>query len=341
MISYVWNINFPLRPGVGGTENFTLGQVRELLRRGISTEIITPWQPASETQPFFPDIPIRQLSPLALAKLDNTVVFASIPAPFHTKHRSFVNLPYPAHTAATKKRRILKGLDGKILLAPSHAAAEAWAKVLECPRAEIQIVHPFAMPDFAAAVSQAAKPNSPQKILYASRLIADKGIFTLLHAWHLLQRMTTAELSFTVTNAGNSTPEGTMLERLIAAHGAFQIANARKTAQSMAQLMADHDVLVVPSSSQWQEPFGMVSVEAQHAGCRVVASDIAGLPETDCGGLILSRPDDPQSLASSILKAVQLGRLSPIKRARASKKFTVKQSVDSLLGAMRHAGTTW
>ena len=59
----------------------------------------------------------------------------------------------------------------------------------------------------------------------------------------------------------------------------------------MASLMASHDIVVMPSNSQyWHETFGIVSIEAQHSGCRVIASDDGGLPETDCGGVVLVKP---------------------------------------------------
>ncbi len=53
----------------------------------------------------------------------------------------------------------------------------------------------------------------------------------------------------------------------------------------MAALIASYDIVVLPSNSQyWHETFGIISIEAQlSSGCRVVASDDGGLPETDCG----------------------------------------------------------
>ncbi len=60
--------------------------------------------------------------------------------------------------------------------------------------------------------------------------------------------------------------------------------------------MARHDIVVMPSNSQyWHETFGIVSIEAQHSGCRVVASDDGGLPETDCGGVVLVTPGQRRS----------------------------------------------
>ena len=75
----------------------------------------------------------------------------------------------------------------------------------------------------------------------------------------------------------------------------------------------------------------MISVEAQHAGCRVVASNDGGLPETNCGGLILVEPDNPLALAEGIAKAIDLGPLTPNERQEATKRFTAEQSVDALL----------
>jgi glycosyltransferase involved in cell wall biosynthesis len=100
----------------------------------------------------------------------------------------------------------------------------------------------------------------------------------------------------------------------------------------MAALMADHDIVVMPSNSQyWHETFGIVSIEAQHSGCRVIASDDGGLPETDCGGVTLITPDNAEALAWGIRKAVDSGPLSSAARQDAGARFTVEQSVDTLL----------
>ena len=105
-----------------------------------------------------------------------------------------------------------------------------------------------------------------------------------------------------------------------------------KTPARMAALMAGHDIVVMPSNSQyWHETFGIVSIEAQHAGCRVIASDDGGLPETDCGGVVLVRPDNAEALAWGIREAVDNGPLSTATRQGAGMRFTVGQSVDTLL----------
>jgi D-inositol-3-phosphate glycosyltransferase len=76
-----------------------------------------------------------------------------------------------------------------------------------------------------------------------------------------------------------------------------------------------------------------VSIEAQHSGCRVIASDDGGLPETDCGGVVLVGPDNAEALAWGIREAVDRGPLSPA----AGMRFTVAQSVDTLLNVFAPA----
>jgi D-inositol-3-phosphate glycosyltransferase len=119
---------------------------------------------------------------------------------------------------------------------------------------------------------------------------------------------------------------------------------ARRTPARMAALVAEHDVVVMPSNSQyWHETFGILSIEAQHAGCRVVASHDGGLPETDCGALVLVTPDDAEALAQGILAARLLGPVRPAVRALAAQSFTVADSVDSLLDVLgaTPAPTPW
>jgi hypothetical protein len=63
----------------------------------------------------------------------------------------------------------------------------------------------------------------------------------------------------------------------------------------------------------------------------VVAANDGGLPETDCGGVVLVRPDNAEALAWGIREAADSGPLSPAARHDAGVRFTVGQSVDALL----------
>jgi glycosyltransferase involved in cell wall biosynthesis len=142
-------------------------------------------------------------------------------------------------------------------------------------------------------------------------------------------------LTFTVTTAGADKPQGEIIEGLLREHPVIDLVPARKSPSAMAHLMASHDIVVMPSTGQyWHETFGIVSIEAQHAGCRVVASDDGGLPETDCGAIVLVSPDNPEALADGIREAIRQGPVLTPSRLRAAAAFTVQQSVDDLLAVL-------
>lgn len=83
--------------------------------------------------------------------------------------------------------------------------------------------------------------------------------------------------------------------------------------------------------SVFAEPFGMLSVEAQHSGCRVIASSLGGLPETNCGLLTLVEERNPQALITAIGEAIALGLSTTKERKAGVREFTLGESVDSFL----------
>ena len=177
------------------------------------------------------------------------------------------------------------------------------------------------------------------RILYAGRLSPEKGVYTLLSMLHVDLIADDKNLRFTLTRAGSDKPQGRVIEQLLAAHPGIALTDARTTPESMSVLMAEHDIVLMPSNSQyWHETFGIVSIEAQHAGCRVVASDDGGLPETDCGALTLVEPDNAEALAWGFREAIAAGTMSASDRRSAASRFTVVQSVDALLEILSRHG---
>jgi D-inositol-3-phosphate glycosyltransferase len=332
MISFVWSADHPFYAGRGGSENYTAGQIRELMRRGVPTRIITVGQGENDGRDGFPDITFTSVeSKEELSELDDTLVFVTYPLNIRTKRQSYAILHCPPE--ATGKRNTLfdlRGFRGKKLLAPSKFAAKLWARELGSKTLHMPAVYPFAENAFAKAV-RSDHTTDKTRILFAGRLKPDKGIYTLLAALHMPE-MKALDYELTVTTAGNEDEDGQLIEPLVKAHPLINVVPARRNSEEMAELTASHDVVLMPSSNIfWKEIFGIVSVEAQHAGCRVVASNAGGIPETNCGGLTLVKPDDPKAFAIGIKKAAELGPLTTMERYFATSKFTVTQSVNKLL----------
>lgn len=329
MISFVWMSNYPFLAGTGGSENYTAGHIRELRRRGISAELITVGMGEQDGRQDFPDISFRALKTQEeLSSLDSTLVFITYPLDIKTKHQSYVILHCPLSFCDKEQSFSSQGTIGKQLIAPSVYAAQLWSEHFKRPH--VPVVYPFA-DDIFGKITIPKRAHKKPRVLFAGRLTPDKGVYTLMAALHF---NVVSELDFelTATTACDHSKEGKLVRTLFEAHPLIRVVPAKKTPRAMAELMAEHDIVVVPTTDQfWHEAFGIVSVEAQHAGCRVVASNAGGLPETDCGGLILVEPDNPLALAQGIAKAAKLGRLSAVERTKASNYFTVKKSVDELL----------
>lgn len=335
MISFVWSSRYPFWAGAGGSENYTAGQIRELQRRGIPTRVLTIGHGLHDGRWDFPDITFKALpGKQALSLLNDTLVFVTYPLHVRTKRPSYAIMHCPPESAGQEDSLFDKrGFNGKQLIAASRFSALMWEKHLGLQRGAVPVAYPFADQAFAA-VKRPKHLGRKTRVLFSGRLHPDKGIYTLLASLHIMHKMG-LNIELTATTAGARTDDGAIVHRLLEAHPMVKLVPSGHDASAVARLMARHDVVVMPSTGLfWKELFGMVSVEAQHAGCRVVASDSGGLPETDSGGLLLVKPDDPKALAEGLAQAVALGPLTTAERKRAANVFTVEESVDQLLDIM-------
>ena len=339
MVSFVWSDVLPLYTGRGGTETFTIGIIRELQERGIPSRVISLGLGTDDGREFYNDIEFVDLqSPEQLSELDDTLVYVNFPFDVPTKKQSYVFFHYPPldrRSRVVNYRKVLHS--DTAIITNSRFMRGVWADYLDITPNRISIVYPFADPVYAK-VKRTIRKKPVVRVLFAGRLIPDKGIYTLLEALH--HNIIGEGFEFTVTAAGNQTEEGKIIEKLLHHHPLVRIIKARHSPADMARLYARYDIVAVPSNHlYWHEAFGMVSVEAQHAGCKVVASNADGLPETNCGELILFQSGNSYDLALKIFKAAKAGPLLPEQRAESVKHFTRKSSVDLLMQILHKHGS--
>jgi glycosyltransferase involved in cell wall biosynthesis len=335
LISFVWTPGEPLPAGTGGSENYTIGHVRELNRRGVAAQVVTVGLGTADGRDEFVDIPFQSLrTPEGVSDLAGTVVFVTEFPDIATRRPAYQILHVPPPLRDDERRRTAAATRNRGLIATSRFAARLWSGFLDVDIDTVAVVYPFAEPVFGLVDRPASDPLTT-RILYAGRLSPEKGIYTLLAMLHSDLVAHDVRLTFTATTAGADKPQGRIIQRVVEAHPRIQLVSARRDPHSMATLMAEHDIVVMPSNSQyWHETFGIVSIEAQHAGCRVVASDDGGLPETDCGATTLVEADDADALARGIREAIALGPPTDVVRRAAAAHFTVAQSVDQLLAVL-------
>ncbi len=329
MISFVWPPGEPMLAGTGGSETYTAGHVRELMRRGIDAQVVTIGHGTKDGRQDFRDIPfVAYADASAISQLPGTVVFVNKAYPVPTKNKAAIifhcSLPKKADRAQYKEHAA-----GKTIIATSIYSGQQWALYLDIPYSRITIVLPFADPIFGG--SRRSKGAKNTRILFAGRLHPEKGIYTILEMMHQ-NDMRYNGFSTTLVAAGLHVEAGREIARMLKGYPYAKLIEAQKTVPSMAQLLTRSDILLMPSV--FAEPFGMLSVEAQHAGCRVVASNIGGLPETNCGLLTLVTARDPLALITGIKQAVALGTATARERDEATGRFTLSKSVDELLQAI-------
>lgn len=341
----MWSPGERLLAGTGGTQNYTAGHVRELNRRGIAAQVVTVGVGDADGRDGFTDVPFRSLpTAAAVGRLDGVVVFTTAFPAVAMARPAYQVLHVPPPVRAGDRRQMAAQTADRRLIVTSRFAARLWADFLDVDAATFAVVYPYAESCFGS-VERPVADSGEVRVLYAGRLTPEKGIYTLLEMIHadLVADLLAhdARVTFTVTTAGSDKPHGRMLRRMLSHHPGVRLVPASTTSASMAATMADHDVVLMPSNSQyWHETFGIVSIEAQHAGSRVVASDDGGLPETDCGAISLVTPDDAVALARGIGEAVARGPVPAAQRRAAARLFTVGRSVDALLDVLTGAGVT-
>src|SRR5262249_4108104 len=142
--------------------------------------------------------------------------------------------------------------------------------------------------------------SEPPTVVFAGRLVREKGVDILLHAFvKVVARIPEARLL--VIGAG---PERDILVQLI---GALRLAPnvsmiGHITHSEMEHYCAEAWVQAVPS--RWAEPFGLVAAEAMMRGTAVVASASGGLAEIIQEGQtgFLVPPGDVNALAEDLLR---------------------------------------
>jgi len=330
MISFVWPPGEPMLAGTGGSETYTAGHVRELLRRGIDAQVVTIGHGTKDGRQDFRDIPFLAVpDPSAISALPGTVVFVNRAYNIPTKNKAAIifhcSIPLPADRVRHQEYAA-----NKTIIATSIYSGQQWALFLDIPYSKINIVLPFADPIYSNI--KRTKTTKNKRILFAGRLHPDKGIYTILEMMHQ-KDMRRNGFSMSIVEAGLHVDTGQEIARMLKGYPYAKLIPAQKTVASMAGLLAKTDMLLVPSV--FAEPFGMLSIEAQHAGCRVIASNIGGLPETNCGLLTLVEPRNPLALLTGIKQAVALGSATAKERNVAVSRFTLSESIDDLLHVLR------
>src|SRR2546423_116474 len=290
-------------PSTGGIETVSQLLAREFVARGHEVRVVT--QSAGDPRFLYPVIRcpgpgdlIRQIRWCDVFLQNNISLRTLWPLffvrrPLFITHQTWITNPdgslgWPHWL----KRCVLRH-------ATSFAISGAIAESLPVP--SIRVGNPYDSQIFKNSPAELKK----RELIFVGRLVSDKGASLLLDALKLM----TTKPRLTIVGDG---PERAALEKQTADSGLqaqVEFAGLRH-GEELADALREHEILVVPSL--WQEPFGIVALEAIACGCVVIGSAGGGLAEAigPCG--VTFPNGDAHALADAITRLLD----SPAERDR-------------------------
>ncbi len=147
-------------------------------------------------------------------------------------------------------------------------------------------------------------PPQPRErlILFAGRIVRDKGPDTFVAACvTALPRLPNwrAEMIGADRFRADSPDTGFSRDTRAAAEHAGVRALGYRDRDAVLRTMARAAIVVVPS--RWQEPFGLVALEALASGAALICTDRGGLREVAGDAAVYVDPDDPAALSAAII----------------------------------------
>ena len=207
--------------------------------------------------------------------------------------------------------------DADRVVTVSQAQRDAFGSIASTGKFSV-IYNSLRFPD----VEPAPLPFDPPHLLCLGRLVPEKGIDVAIRAVGRLGEKGIA-VDLTIAGGGSQKPELESLARECTP-GRVRFLDWLEPAE-VPSLVGTATLVLMPS--RWQEPFGLVALQAAQMGRPVIASAVGGLNEIVAGGQtgLLVPPGDDGALADAVAQLLaqpdRAARLGTSARLRAQKSF--------------------
>ncbi|MFZ3010292.1 MAG: glycosyltransferase family 4 protein [Microgenomates group bacterium] len=174
-----------------------------------------------------------------------------------------------------------------------------------------------------------AKKNAVPTILFAGRLVQEKGILDLYDAFlNIKKQNIVAKLRI----VGSGPLEGELRSRIMEDKLADAVSIEKRTYEEMPKIYREADIFCVPSkkTKTWEEQYGMVFIEAMASGLPIVSYRTGAIPEVvgECG--LFADEGDISVLTASIIQIIrarELGaKLGTMGREQAANRYDAKRT---------------
>ncbi len=155
-------------------------------------------------------------------------------------------------------------------------------------------------------------PDHTKLLLYVGRIAREKNVRPLLEAMDLLNGLSEASAHLLLVGDGE---QRKLAERYAASRSDITLYGYCSDRERLAKLFSAADLVVHPGTC---ETFGLVCLEAQACGTRVLAVRGGGLEEAVCGEgePVMAEDASPYSLAEAIGRCLDLGEGEDARRER-------------------------
>jgi len=237
-------------------------------------------------------------------------------SPYHTpaialsRRLSVCHLHLPPVELGRQDRFGLRSV--RAFIAVSRSTAEFWRTQLKRDPDDFVIVpngvdvdrfRPSDDTDRRSLRASMGLPVERFLVVYAGRIVPDKGVDCALDAMRLLP---TEEYHLAIAGTSNAASFGGSVAAANAYGSELRSRYSDVPASwlghidDVSQLIAAADVVVLPS--RWPDPFPLIVLETLASGTPIVASAVGGIVEVMTGALAanLVPPDDPRALAERL-----------------------------------------
>ena len=189
-----------------------------------------------------------------------------------------------AGIALTRLRRHLSSISTWIAISEAQKLRHVEMGI---PSERIRVIPHF----LEAPIDVSPKVPADGYFLFLGRLSPEKGLFQLLHGWRLLKA---GRVKLVIAGEG---PERSRLESLCREYGLKNVEfRGYVTGRDQNALWQGARALIVPSI--WEEPFGLVVLEAWAHGRPALVANRGGLPEIVTDSSARFSPDRPEDIAA-------------------------------------------
>lgn len=244
------------------------------------------------------------------------------------------NIPFNHETIAGRhemKQRAIREID--LFIATSQQAKAAL--ITEgVNKNKIKVIYPGI--DLNRFKAKKTQPQKANRLLFVGRLVAEKGIWLILHTFLRLYQKN-RDLTLCLCGDGEEKPA---IFDFIQEKGIEHAVNIESVAYpDVPKVYKQADIFLLASHATkfWQEQFGMVLIEAMASGVPIVATRSGSIPEIVGDAAVIVSEHDAQGYfrqTEKVLKDATLRRkLAKLGVIRARKLFNAQKTSQRILSA--------